>query len=78
MKFEKPKNFKKWTKEETQSQIELVRSEIVNMNRRMNNIDSEIGVLRREKITIANKIGNKNKYITQLVNQLEEPGNTKV
>lgn len=77
MKFDKPATFPEWTNEKTQSQIDAVKKETADMCRRMNKIDSEINVLQHEKRNIANRISNKNKYISQLENQLKETGDEK-
>lgn len=71
MKFSTPKNLKKWTKEETETQIKVVENEISDFNREMNAINSKLNALYEEMRIIQYKISHKHRYITQLKSQIK-------
>lgn len=72
MKFQKPKNHRQWTSEETQERLDRTNSEISYLCRDLNMLDSMIATLRNRKEGIQRKVSNKVKYVNQLEAQLEE------
>lgn len=73
MKFTPPENFRKWTFEETETRLNIIRDDAANLNREMNTIDKRINILNEQKRQVRIKIANKNRYISQLKIQLKDP-----
>lgn len=71
-KFEKRTPKIPWTVEQTEQRIAQSWDDIATFNQLMNDIDSRCSNLIEQKRIIRQKIGNKQKYIAQLVKQIEE------
>lgn len=74
MKFRKPEIYEPWSKEKTEAQIAKAQLEKQELCRELNDICTTIRYWMEEKKIMGNKISNKDVYINQLKEQLNEVG----
>lgn len=72
MKFTSPSTYEKWTKDEFNTKIINVQKDIIDLCREVNDVNSQINILIEKKRVLRGKIGNKNKYFSQLISQYKE------